>query len=43
METVNFLSSHGDLKLDARFRDITTIKIGGPIKYLVSPFVTCRL
>lgn len=38
METVNFLSSHGDLKLDARFRDITTIKIGGPIKYLVSPF-----
>lgn len=43
METVNFLSSHGDLKLDARFKDITTIKIGGPIKYLVSPFDINRL
>lgn len=43
METVNFLSSHGDLRLDARFSDITTIRIGGPIKYLVSPFDINRL
>lgn len=43
MEIVNFLSSHGDLKLDASFKDITTIKIGGPIKYLVSPFDINRL
>lgn len=43
METVNFLSSHGDLRLDANFRQITTIRIGGPIKYLVSPFDSNRL
>lgn len=43
METVNFLSSHGDLRLDASFKDITTIKMGGKIKYLVSPFDLNRL
>lgn len=43
METVNFLSSHGDLLLDSTFKKITTIKIGGPIKYLVSPFDMNRL
>ncbi len=43
MEIINFLSSHADLKLDASFKDITTIKLGGPIKYLVSPFDMNRL
>ena len=43
METINFLSSHGDLRTDARFSDITTIRIGGDIKYLVSPFDVNRL
>lgn len=43
METVNFLSSHGDLKIDAKFKDLTTIRIGGSIKYLVSPFDVNRL
>ena len=43
METVNFLSSHGDLRIDASFKDITTIKMGGKIKYLVSPFDLNRL
>ena len=43
METINFLSSHGDLKIDAKFKDITTIHIGGEIKYLVSPFDVNRL
>ena len=43
METVNFLSSHGDLRLDASVKEITTIKMGGKIKYLVSPFDLNRL
>lgn len=43
METVDFLSSNGDLRVDARFSDITTIRIGGAIKYLVSPFDLNRL
>ena len=43
METVDFLSSNGDLRVDARFSEITTIKIGGAIKYLVSPFDLNRL
>ena len=43
MEIINFLSSHADLKLDASFKDITTIKMGGKIKYLISPFDMNRL
>ena len=43
METIDFLSSHGDLSLDRSFKNITTIKIGGPIKYLVAPFDMNRL
>lgn len=43
MEPIDFLSSHGDLRTDASFSEITTIKIGGPIKYLVSPFDLNRL
>ena len=42
-EVLNFLSSHGDLKTDAKFKDITTIKIGGNIAYLVSPYDINRL
>ncbi|MBR2801952.1 MAG: UDP-N-acetylmuramate dehydrogenase [Erysipelotrichaceae bacterium] len=42
-EVVNFLSTHGELRTDASFRDITTIRIGGPIDYLVSPYDTDRL
>ncbi len=42
-ETVNFLSSHGDVSTEARFKDITTIKMGGDIAYLVSPFDMNRL
>jgi len=37
-ELVNFLASHSDLKTDASFKDITTIKIGGKIEYLVYPY-----
>ena len=43
IETANFLSSHGDLRIDARFKDITTIRIGGKIDYLVSPYDVERL
>ena len=43
IETANFLSSHGDLRVDARFKDITTIRIGGKIDYLVSPYDVERL
>lgn len=43
VEVINFLSSHGDLKTDAQFKNITTIKIGGKIQYLVSPFDVNRL
>ena len=42
-EVVNFLSTHGELRTDACFRDITTIHIGGPIDYLVAPYDTERL
>ena len=43
LETANFLSTHGTLRTDASFKDITTIKIGGKIDYLVSPFDLERL
>ena len=43
IETANFLSSHGDLRIDARFKYITTIRIGGKIDYLVSPYDVERL
>ena len=42
-EVVNFLSSHGDVKTDAKFKDITTIRMGGDIRYLVSPYDMNRL
>ncbi len=43
MEAIDFLSSHGDLKLDSCFRKITTIRIGGRIRYLLAPFDANRL
>lgn len=42
-EVLNFLSSHADVRTDATFKDITTIKIGGKIAYLVSPYDMNRL
>lgn len=38
MEIIEFLKQHGNLRLDATFKELTTIKIGGAIKYLFSPF-----
>lgn len=32
------LSNYGKVKTNLSFKDITTIRIGGPIKYVVSPF-----
>ncbi|MBQ1289413.1 MAG: UDP-N-acetylmuramate dehydrogenase [Erysipelotrichaceae bacterium] len=43
IETANFLSTHGDLRVDAYFKEITTIRIGGKIDYLVSPYDIDRL
>ena len=42
-EILSFLSSHGDVRTDARFKEITTIRMGGKIAYLVSPYDMNRL
>lgn len=42
-EILNFLSSHGDVKTDASFKELTTIKMGGKIAYLVVPYDMNRL
>ncbi|MBR2808946.1 MAG: UDP-N-acetylmuramate dehydrogenase [Erysipelotrichaceae bacterium] len=38
MNILKELEQYGDVKTNKSFKDITTIKIGGAIKYLISPF-----